>query len=159
MKILSEKILKNLFSLKEYQSALNIFTYISFEDEVDTQAILKDSSKNIYVPKIFDKNMFFTKYLPEKLVLNKFGIFEPEICNPVLPCETNVIIIPALAVDKKFNRLGYGGGYYDKYLQNVSCIKIVLIPEALLVLEINAESFDISCDIVITEKRIIKKLM
>lgn len=157
IKELSEKILDKLFALPEFVSAENIFTYISFGSEINTYRILNLKSKNIFVPKIIDNSMIMVKYDENHLVENKYGILEPLSNVQTLPTENDVIIVPALACDENFNRLGYGGGYYDKYLKNTNSVKIVLLPDRLFLNEIPADIYDQKVDIIITEGKIIKR--
>lgn len=155
----SKEIINNLFTLQEFHQAKNIFTYIALKNEVSTDSILELIDKNIFVPKIHGQEIIMTKYTPLSLIKNKYGILEPEKITPTIPGEKDIIIIPALAVDKSFTRLGYGGGYYDRYLRDKKGIKIVLIPECLFLAELPADEFDVCCDIVITEKKIIRKIV
>lgn len=155
----SKEIINNLFTLQEFHQAKNIFTYIALKNEVSTNSILELIDKNIFVPKIHGQEIIMTKYTPLSLIKNKYGILEPEKITPTIPGEKDIIIIPALAVDKSFTRLGYGGGYYDRYLRDKKGIKIVLIPECLFLAELPVDEFDVCCDIVITEKKIIRKIV
>lgn len=154
---LSEKISDKLFALPEFISAKNIFTYISFGSEINTSQILNLKSKNIFVPKIIDNSMIMVKYDENHLVENKYGILEPLSNAQTLPTENDVIIVPALACDENFNRLGYGGGFYDKYLKNTNSVKIVLLPDKLFLNEIPSDIYDQKPDIIITESRIIRR--
>ncbi len=156
--IISNIIIQNLFSLQEFKNAKNIFTYISFSDEIITNRILELKNKNILVPKIIKGDIIMTHYTPDNLTKNKFGIYEPIEYKIILPQKDDVIIIPALAADKNFNRLGYGAGFYDRYLRKNEGIKIILIPDELLVDQVPCNKNDIQCDIIITQKTIIKAL-
>ena len=62
----------------------------------------------------------------------------------------DLVIVPALAVDKNNYRLGYGGGFYDRFLRDKSVTKIVCIPKELIVESVYPEKFDIPVDIVVT---------
>lgn len=148
---LSEKIVNNLFKLNDYKNAKNVFTYISLENEINTNRILNDKTKNIFIPKIKEQSLIMTKYDKNNLSKNRFGILELLTNENILPQKKDIIIIPALACDKFFDRLGYGGGYYDRYLKNTNGIKVVLIPEALLIDEIPTEKHDVKVDIIVTE--------
>ena len=152
--ILSEKIIDNLLLLPQFQKTLNVFSYVSFGKEVATDRILALTDKNIFVPKIKNDNLVMCEYQCNNLVKNKFGILEPEFEKITEPQKNDIIIIPALAADKNFHRLGYGGGYYDKYLQNTICVKVVLLYETLLVSSIPAEKHDIQFDILVTDKNV-----
>ncbi|MGN0013788.1 MAG: 5-formyltetrahydrofolate cyclo-ligase [Candidatus Gastranaerophilaceae bacterium] len=158
MKELSEKIVNKFFSLSEFQSTKNIFTYIPLRNEVNTNSILQLKNKNIFVPKIIGREIIMTKFTPLNLTKNKYGILEPENAVPVLPKKNDIIIIPALAADNNFNRLGYGGGYYDRYLRNKEGITIVFIPQVLLISKLPEDIYDVPVDIIITETTICKNI-
>ncbi len=157
IKNLSKKIVNNLFELSEYKKAKNVFTYISLEQEIDTNKILNDKSKKIFIPKIKEQSLIMTNYDKNNLSRNRYGILESLTNENINPKTSDIIIIPALACDKFFNRLGYGGGYYDKYLKNTNGIKIVLIPEKLISNDIQAENHDIKMDIIVTESNFYKR--
>ena len=134
--------------------AENIFSYISFGSEIKTDKILSLHDKNIFVPKLCGENMIMVPYEKDSLSENKFGIMEPMSDFSVLPQQNDIIIVPALAADKNFNRLGYGGGYYDRFLKNLSAKKIVPISEKLITSEIDTDVFGQKVDIIVTEKAV-----
>ena len=114
-----------------YQEAESILTYVSFGSEVSTRDLIdramKDGKK-VYVPRVGGDTMEFYRFEEWKeLEESRLGILEPDK-NPAkrFPYELHisldraqdcVFIVPGLAFDSHCNRLGYGGGYYDKYLQ------------------------------------------
>lgn len=153
---LSEKIINNLFELDIFQHAQNICTYISFGNEINTQKILNLKNKNIYVPKIINDKIIMVKYTPNDLSPNKYNILEPNTNEIYIPQKEDVIIVPALSCDKNFNRLGYGGGFYDKYLKNTNSVKISLLPNALFSDNLPTEPHDEKVNIIITETNILK---
>lgn len=156
MENLSDLIIEKLFLLNEFILAKNVFTYISFGHEVDTNKILNLKSKNIFVPKIINDRIIMLKYDENHLLKNKFGILEPENSTEILPNEKDVIIVPALSCDKNFFRLGYGGGYYDKFLKNINSVKVALLPQELFVEKLPSENHDVSVDYIITEQNVFK---
>lgn len=154
---LSKKIIDNLFSLEEFQKTLNVFSYISFGKEVDISRVLNLKEKNIFVPKLKNQEMIMCEYGVKNLEKNKYGIWEPIEEKVQSPQKNDVIIIPALAADKNFNRLGYGGGYYDKYLNNTNGVFVALVYDELIFSQIPVEKFDIKCDYIISEQVVLKK--
>ncbi len=91
----------------------------------------------------------------DELSLNKFKIYEPTT-KPVLDIEIlDMIITPALCADFKFNRLGYGGGFYDRFFanHNLRAKKVVIVPDDMLIEAIPTDKYDKKCDIIVTEKR------
>ena len=157
IQMLSELIIDNLFALKEFRATKNIFSYISISDEISTARILKLKTKNIFAPKIVDKNLVMAPFSPHNLHRNKYGILEPKSNEIVLPKQNDVIIVPALGCDFSYNRLGYGGGFYDRYLKNTNSVKIVLLPQELIMAEIPTEQHDVKVDIIVTESLVFRK--
>ena len=129
--------------------------------EIDDLEILNYFFKKgsiISLPKIKKKSqMEFYKWCIEDLLLvNKYGIPEPVTSNKVYP---DILFVPLVAFDKKLNRLGYGGGFYDRYIQKISKIKkIVKVGLAFSfqkLKNIPTNKYDKKLDIIITEKDIV----
>ena len=130
-KIMDDKIIKKLINSEEYNKARGIFTYIGFGSEIDTKIIIEDAlklGKEVYVPKIFNKEMILIRIDSlENLVKSSYGILEPiGEENDFDINKLDLIVMPGVAFDEEFNRLGYGAGYYDKFLDknNLKCSKI-----------------------------------
>jgi len=129
--------------------------------EIDDLEILnyffKKGSK-ISLPKIKKKSqMEFYKWdKNDPLLLNKYGIPEPITDNKVYP---DILFIPLVAFDKELNRLGYGGGFYDRYIQKISkikkTVKVGLAFSFQKIKIIPTKKHDKKLDIIITEKDII----
>ena len=156
----SDLILDNLFSLAELEKAQTIFTYLSFGNEVDTEKINKkllEQNKTICVPKIINKNIqpiIISDF--GNLVKNGYGYLEPVYDYPITD-HVNLCITPGLAFNKSGKRLGYGGGYYDRYFSSHSKIlKIALAFEVQILTTLPTTDQDQLIDIIITEKEIIK---
>ena len=96
---------------------------------------------------------FYQWSLKDPLTINKFGIPEPITNKIVYP---NILLVPLVAFDKNFNRIGYGGGFYDRYIKRISKIKkiytIGLAYNFQKVKEIPTNKYDIKLDFIITEK-------
>ena len=133
------------------------FVYYNFNNEVSTKSLidyLLKNNKKVFLPKIMKDEMYSTPYNEQSsLSLNKFNIYEPN----TNPQEINnfVCILPLLATDKKGNRIGFGKGYYDKFLKNKNCIKIGLCYDFQILDNIEAKNHDIPIDIIISESKII----
>lgn len=155
---ISKLILEKLYKLNCFQKAKSVFTYISLPDEIDTKPILLIRDKKIFVPKIINDNIIFSKYDKNNLTINKYGILEPKEYIKVCPQNSDIIIIPALAADINFNRIGYGGGYYDRFLKNAAGIKIALLPDEFIYNSICTNENDIPVDIIISENRILNNI-
>ena len=150
-KIITKKLLENRHIL----NSKNILVYISMNDEVSTRYLIEELfelKKNIYAPKLLGKEIKFYKIKSfEDLKKGKFNILEP---SGYIELDSNeaVIIVPGLLFDKEGNRLGYGGGYYDRFLKNKDFYKIGICFSDFLVDKIEIEEHDIKMNLVITEK-------
>ena len=136
--------------------------YYPVNFEIDDLTLLRKFKKNkfnISLP-IIKKNFqmdFYSWSFSEPLKINKYGIPEPEAKNIVYP---DVFLIPLVAFDKKLNRLGYGGGYYDRLIEKLSKKKnIIKIGLAFSIQEIDkvpTNMYDQKLDYIVTNKNIIK---
>ena len=149
MEEISKELAQKLSMTDEYKNAKNIMLFYPKKDEVNLLSLLNDKSKKFYLPKIEGDNLLCCPFSEtEELCTSCFNTKEPL----TEPCDKNLIdlvIVPALACDKNNYRLGYGGGFYDKFLNNTSSIKIACIPKELMVETIYPECFDIKMDKII----------
>ena len=112
----------------------------------------------ISLPKITKKSKmeFYRWYKNDPLLINKYGIPEPVNTNRVYP---DILFVPLVAFDKELNRLGYGGGFYDRYIQKILKIKKILKVGLAFSFQklktIPTNKHDKKLDIIITEKDII----
>ena len=118
---LTERLLQHPF----YQEAKVIATYLSFPHEFQTQKLIEQSlkdGKKVLIPKTYPKRrMDFVVYDPQKLVKTAFGLLEPQGNLEVVDAsQIDLIHVPGLAFTTKGYRIGYGGGYYDRYLEHFS---------------------------------------
>ncbi|MCX5776563.1 MAG: 5-formyltetrahydrofolate cyclo-ligase [Candidatus Firestonebacteria bacterium] len=162
----SANIMKKLFSLPEVKRAKNIMFYISFNNEVVTHNMIAKAlrqKKEVLVPITDIKTKCITlsriSEFPGRLKKTKFGVLEPErkSCNIFRERKIDVIVVPGLGFDQNCNRIGYGGGFYDKLLgEKVKAFNIGIAFNIQLIKNLPIEKHDISLDLVITEKRIIR---
>jgi len=161
----SSKIKENLYSLDEFKEAKNIMAYVSFNSEVDTQNLIKellDKEKNVIVP-------FVQKNSPilQLSELKSFNELEPKTLGILEPKDNfirefnikklDLVIIPGIVFDQNGHRIGYGYGYYDRFLKKLSdkIKKIGFACEFQLVNKIPEEIHDVPVNIVITENRVL----
>jgi len=151
------KYLENFFHFRKSRS---IFVYVSFLGEVDTHKIIKRNlhSKIIYAPSLNSKS---TTIAPSRLKswsdLKKgtYGILEPKNGPTFDVNAIDMCIIPGAAWDKNGHRIGFGKGYYDRFLQNYKGIKVGLAYDFQIVKNIPADKHDIAVDYIITDRGII----
>ena len=118
---LTEGLLQHPF----YQEANTIATYLSFPHEFQTQELIEQAlkdGKKVLIPKTYPKGrMGFVVYDPQQLVKTSFGLLEPQGDLEVVDAsQIDLIHVPGLAFTTEGYRIGYGGGYYDRYLEHFS---------------------------------------
>lgn len=158
-------IFEEIINSEIYKKSKKIFTYISFGSEVDTIKLINYSfsnNKEVYVPKINKqtKDMIALKiHNFNNMSVDKWGIIEPKsVDKSNMGTDFDLIIMPGIAFDKQGNRIGYGGGYYDKYiskLNNASNL-LALAYDFQIIQDIESESHDIKVDFILTNKGFIK---
>jgi len=154
---------KNLYSLLEYIKAKTIHIYLSsFCCEVDTFPIIKnfiEKNGKVLVPIVDEENhelLHSELKSLHGLKRSRFNIWEPERKYIVNPNNTDLIIVPGIGFDLKGNRIGYGKGYYDRFLVNSDAPKIALTYEFQIIDNIPTTNNDIPVNIIVTESRIIR---
>ncbi|MBQ4529876.1 MAG: 5-formyltetrahydrofolate cyclo-ligase [Lachnospiraceae bacterium] len=161
-----EKIFQKLISLKEYKESSLIMPYINYKSEVDTKRLIVQAlgeQKRVAVPKVLNRNgemEFYEITSLEQLISGYKGIEEPDTTgkSPLdikEESEKVLLIMPGAVFDKQCNRIGYGGGFYDRYLERHSCEKlksIALCYQTQIVEKIESDTFDQKPDMVLTEK-------
>ena len=118
---LTERLLQHPF----YQEAKVIASYLSFPHEFQTQELIEQAlkdGKKVLIPKTYTKGrMDFVVYDPQQLVKTSFGLLEPQGDLEVVDAsQIDLIHVPGLAFTTEGYRIGYGGGYYDRYLEYFS---------------------------------------
>ena len=116
---LTERLLQHPF----YQEAKVIASYLSFPHEFQTQELIEQAlkdGKKVLIPKTYPKGrMDFVVYNPQQLVKTSFGLLEPQGDLEVVDSsQIDLIHVPGLAFTTEGYRIGYGGGYYDRYLEH-----------------------------------------
>lgn len=165
----SLKIAEKLFGLDQFKKSGLVMCYMDFNNEVRTDILIKkcfEEGKRVALPRVV-KNSGIRKeiaaYEIKDTVTNlekgTYGIMEPkmEITREVNPPDIDLVIVPGVAFDTRKNRIGYGAGYYDRFLKKVrsGCFKIALAFELQVVDDIPAGGDDVPVDMIITEERII----
>jgi len=158
----SERIIKNLLSNTDILNYDKICTYVSSFSEPDTLFLIKyllELGKKVYVP-ITDKNtvtISICQIYNTDFKKGAYSIFEPKTTNFVSFDTPEFIIVPGIAFDKNGNRIGFGMGYYDKFLSASSAKKVALCYDFQIKDKIPSQNHDIKMDLIITDKNIYGK--
>lgn len=150
----SEQLARQFFETAYYQNAAVIYGYLPYNQEVRIVPILEQAlrdGKKVAVPKVYGDTMRFI-YLDDlsKVAPSDFGIPEPIADAPVAEDPDALVIMPGLAFDPKGNRMGYGGGYYDKFLaQEPNHPTVALCYHFQMVEQIPTDDYDIPVDLVL----------
>lgn len=149
-----------LLALPEVAAAKSLFVYKSFGTEADTGAILAalcGAGKEVFLPRVENGEMVAVRYTGQPLARGAFGIEEP--CGEPFAGAPDVCIAPLLAADGQFRRLGYGGGYYDRYFarEGRGAFKIGICYDVQLIKTIPAEAHDARLDVIVTDKRVLRR--
>jgi len=155
---------KRLQGLTEFQTSGTIHCFVSMNKkrEVNTHDLIRNmllTDKEVIVPVTdFEKvKLRHTKISSfEELAPNKWGILEP-VNSDSFDSKIDIIIVPLLAADISFNRLGYGKGFYDRFLSSSNALKVGLLFDGFLLDEIPVEDFDEKLDILITDKKTLRR--
>ncbi|MFN3654819.1 MAG: 5-formyltetrahydrofolate cyclo-ligase [Candidatus Nitrosotenuis sp.] len=156
--IASKKIQRNLKKTQDYQTAKTIAAYYSIGSEVRTHDILQDilsNGKTLALPRVEDNHLVFCNVSRfEDLEKGEFGVMEPKQNCPQIN-EFDVILVPAIAMTKGGQRLGYGKGFYDRFLADTKSTTIALIYSKFVVKNIPFSEDDVRIRLVVTEDEII----
>ena len=158
----SELIIKNLTPY--LKNAQNIMIFTDMKNEVRiTKLIELYPEKNFFISKIVNsknREMKINKYNENELVLHKFGYYESSSDDFYDEKILDIVIVPALAFDSSKNRIGFGGGYYDTFLnkvrgKNKNTLFIGVCYDFQMIEEVPIEGHDITLDLVINESEVL----
>ncbi|NLG93399.1 MAG: 5-formyltetrahydrofolate cyclo-ligase [Clostridiales bacterium] len=159
---MDSKIQNRLLALREYTGAETVFTYVSKPIEVDTIALIKTalaSGKRVAaprcVPDTYDMEFFYITSLDD-LEKGSFGVLEPSPskCRKVTDFSKGLCIVPGLSFDSQGYRLGYGKGYYDRFLAGFGGTTVGICYSGCVQWNLPHGYYDKPVDILITEKYI-----
>ena len=155
-----ECLIENLYKALSLQTdgagtGLTFFVYLSFSREAPTDKLIESLLSDGYrvcCPRIQNKEMVAVEY-GDDFTLSAFGVREPT--GEVYDGNVDFAIVPLLAADRKGNRLGYGGGYYDKYLKGTKARRIGFCYDCQLVQNVPVDEWDERLDVIVTENQIL----
>ncbi len=151
-------IVEQLIDSSYYRVCHSLFTYVSHDNEVDTVSIIHQAwqdGKDVYVPKVIGQGqmLFYRITSMDDLAVGKYGILEPRTKIEHTPMDDSLFIMPGVVFDKYKNRIGYGGGFYDRYLAKLDeqPILVALCYDNQLVTSLLPDPYDIKPDYILTE--------
>lgn len=155
----SEMITQHLLSLACVQKAQHVMTYSAIKNEPDMLAFahtLLDMGKRVALPCVAPEGLIAADFCRDtKMQRGAYGILQPVLTPDCDRIEPDVVIVPGVVFDLQLYRIGFGAGYYDRFLQYSGAVKIGVCYESQLVDNIEAEPHDVRMDFVVTERRIL----
>lgn len=139
---ISQNLVNSIRQDDYFKNAKNILLYYPLKYEINLLALMT-LEKNFYLPRVSGENLEICPYKTgDTLIKSSYNILEPT-SEPVNAKILDLAFIPALMIDKSGYRLGYGCGYYDRFLKKISIMTACAIPKELLVDELPIEKFDV----------------
>jgi len=158
IKELSKKVIEKLKNLKEFQNAKTVMLYLPIKGEVDLTDLFEEllnSGKTLLLPKVLGDNLVAVEVSDKDLIKEgRFKIPEPVGGRIFKPEKVDFVAVPGVAFDKKGCRIGFGKGYYDRFLPRVKGFKAGVAYDFQLFEEIPCEGHDVRLDAIITPTRI-----
>lgn len=152
----SAAILAHLLQLDAIITATRVHLYYPINNEVDTTALITHlwaRKVEVQMPRTDFENHRIVHYCItsfNQLEETSFSMHEPKVGSPLATAEPDVVIVPGVCFDLQGNRMGYGGGFYDRFLQQTAAIKIAPAYSFQVLNTIPTETHDITMDIIIT---------
>jgi 5-formyltetrahydrofolate cyclo-ligase len=130
--------------------------YMAFGNEINLRPLMdKLPHTHWVIPRTLSRpepHLILHPYDPARLVRHKFGMLEPDKTLPIVePGELDMVLVPGIAYDRRGYRLGFGGGYYDRFLPQVHAVKVGVVFSALLVDHVPNTEFDQRVDWIVCE--------
>ncbi len=157
----SKKIFNRVTDLPEFDAAGTVLIYVSYRSEVDTGLLISYAlslGKEVCVPIVVsDCDMVASRLRAcEDFGKNIYGIPEPTSTDEVPRSKIDLVILPGCAFDEQKNRIGYGKGYFDRFLEGCKATKIALAFEEQIVPQIPCDPTDVRMDVIVTPERVIR---
>jgi len=159
---MSLELCERLTALEVYQKAEVVYAYVDCKHEVETRDIIRaawKAGKKVAVPKVLGQDMqfFYIRSFEEDLEDGYFGIREPKEVNPAYE-EEALLLMPGVAFDEMRHRVGYGGGFYDRFLEkHPKMTTVALAFEFQIKEQVPFEEFDILPTKIVTEARVLSE--
>lgn len=162
--IRSSLICRNIMQMRQYQDAKTILCYYAFGNEVNLEQLMKNAftaDKKIFLPVLKEGNHFEAREFKKDTLFtkNSFGIPEPKEGLLIEPEELDLVIVPGLAFDRRMHRIGFGAGYYDRYLLKAKSAYTIGAAYAFQIVDyIKEEMHDVCLDAVVSERDVLYRV-
>ena len=164
----ANSLAERILALNEYQQAQRVATYFAVNGEIGLKPVIDHAlgqGKQIYLPNLDQQALRFSPYFhTQKMRINKFRLPEPDVdeCEMLAPDELELVLAPLVVFDSNRNRIGMGGGFYDRsfaFRKNPDFTRPVLIGvahESQKVDQIIPQEWDVQLDMIITDRAVYK---
>jgi 5-formyltetrahydrofolate cyclo-ligase len=158
------RIFNKIINSSFYKKANCIFTYVSSRSETDTHSLIEYAiidRKTVCVPKVISKQAGMKAVKIDSLADLKpgsYGILEPGESRPeVRKLDIDLVLVPGLAFDRKGSRIGYGAGFYDRFLRDSmqKTLKVGLAYDFQVLPQVPADELDVRLDVIVTDQQVI----
>ena len=157
----SDLIFKKIIQLEEYKNAKTIALYKNLKNEVSTSKLIEESlklNKKVVLPRVVQDDLIFYQIhsLTDPFKKSSFGVLEPQNSNLIDKHTIDLVITPGVCFDKEKNRLGFGKGYYDRFLNTISVKTIGICFEEQIIKKkfLPKNEYDYQLDKIVTDKKI-----
>jgi 5-formyltetrahydrofolate cyclo-ligase len=158
---MGERVAERFLSLPEVRRARTVMLFWSFGSEVPTRPLidlLRERGVAVALPRIEHADLLPIRYVPgDPTVTTSFGAEEPVGGMRLDPSSIDVVAVPGVAFDRRGRRIGYGGGYYDRFLRGLSVFTVGLgFGLQVLDEDLPGGSFDLPVDVIVTEDETVR---
>ena len=156
-------IRQNILSLPEYQDASTVFCFVGTKDEIDTSSLIDQmikEGKRVAVPLCTGSGIMEAKRITDRSQLSAgtYGILEPSDEAETIPAEDiDFAVVPCVTCNKIGQRLGHGGGFYDRYLEGNDMDCALVCREETMTAAIPTDMHDIKFKLIVTERHIFRR--
>jgi 5-formyltetrahydrofolate cyclo-ligase len=156
----SARICERLAAWPALQQTRTMMAYMAFGNEISVGSLMdRLPEKRWVIPRTLSKpepHIILHRYDPARLVRHRFGMLEPAPASPsVEPGELDLVLVPGIAYDRRGYRLGFGGGFYDRFLPQVNAIKVGIAYAELVIDHVPNDEFDQRVDWIACETGIL----
>ncbi len=157
VEIASRGVCRQLATWQPLMQARTVLAYLPFRNEIDVRPLFAERPDIRWVvPRVDGRRLALHPYHPDRLVLHRYGMWEPSADLPlVAPAEVELVLVPGIAFDRRGYRLGFGGGYYDRFLPICPARRVGIAYEFSVLDELPTEEHDQRVQWVITPVQIV----